>query len=160
MFEVPVPPPARFSVAGFTTMVRGELLPSTVNGIDAVEVDSGGDALSNAVACAVWLPAARAGLVKLYGALVSVLTRVPSTRNSTRLTDPLSLAVAASAIVAPFAICCPLVGLVRLTLGGELVGVVPPLQAVPLSVNAVGPLLVPLKVPLNPAVKLWPLPML
>ena len=43
MFDVPVPPLARFSVAGFTTMVRGEVEPSTVNGISAVEVDSGGD---------------------------------------------------------------------------------------------------------------------
>jgi hypothetical protein len=47
--------------------------------------------------------------------------------------------------------CWPLVGLVSATLGGVLVGgVVPPLQAVPFSVNAVGGLLVPLKVPLNP----------
>ena len=52
-------------------------------------------------------------------------------------------------------------GLVSATLGGVFAGgVVPPLQAVPFSVNAVGGLLVPLNVPLNPAVKLPPLPML
>ena len=39
-------------------------------------------------------------------------------------------------------------------------GVVPPLQAVPFSVNAVGALLVPLNVPLKPAVKLPPVAML
>ena len=47
----------------------------------------------------------------------------------------------------PLANCWPLVGLVSATLGGVLVGggVVPPLQAVPFSVNAVGGLLVPVK---------------
>ena len=69
---------------------------STVNGIIAVDVDSGGVALSKAVACAVWLPTASVVVLKLYGELVSVLTSVPSTRNSTRLTPLLSLALAAS----------------------------------------------------------------
>ena len=47
-------------------------------------------------------------------------------------------------------------------MGGVLAGGcgVPPLHAVPLSVNAVGGLLAPLNVPLNPTVKLWPLRML
>ena len=49
----------------------------------------------------------------------------------------------------------------RLTLGGVFAGgVVPPLQAVPFSVNDAGALLVPLNVPLKPAVKLAPLAML
>ena len=52
-FDVPVAPPAMFSVAGFTTMDAPVVLRSTVNGINAVAVDSGGLALSNAVACAV-----------------------------------------------------------------------------------------------------------
>ena len=85
---------------------------------------------------------------------------MPLTRNSTRLTEPLSLAVAERGIVAPVANCWPLVGLVRATDGGGLVGVVPPLQAVPFNVKTVGILLVPLNVPLNPAVKLPPLGML
>ena len=38
-------------------------------------------------------------------------------------------------------------------------GLVPPLHTVPFNVNDVGLVLVPLCVPLNPAVKLWPLPM-
>ena len=52
-FEVAVAPPAMFSVAGFTTMDGACARPDTVNGISAVAVDSGGVALSNAVACAV-----------------------------------------------------------------------------------------------------------
>ena len=52
-FEVPVAPLARLSVAGFTTMEEPMGAASTVNGISAVAVDSGGVALSNAVACAV-----------------------------------------------------------------------------------------------------------
>jgi hypothetical protein len=52
-FDVPVAPPAIFSVAGFTTMELPVVAPSTVNGINAVDVDNGGVALSNAVACAV-----------------------------------------------------------------------------------------------------------
>ena len=56
-----------------------------------------------------------------YGAVVSVLTSLPSTRNSTRLTaPPASLAVAASGTAAPAAKCAPLVGLVRLTVGAVL----------------------------------------
>jgi hypothetical protein len=83
---------------------------------------------------------------------VSVLTRLPSTRNSTRATAPPgSLAVAASGTLAPAANCWPAVGLVRLTVGAVL-PVPPPLQVVPFSANDVGMPFDPLNVPLNPAV--------
>ena len=73
----------------------------------------------------------------------------------------MSLAVADSSTAAPLLNCWPLVGPVSATLGGVFAGgVVPPLQAVPFNVKAVGELLDPLNVPLNPAVKLPPLPML
>src|ERR1044071_1292261 len=82
-------------------------------------------------------------------------------RNSTRPPPLLSLALAARLTAAPWLNCWPLVGLVRLTVGGVFAGgVLPPLQAVPFSVNAAGALLVPLNVPLKPAVKLAPLAML
>ena len=53
-FEVPVCClPAMFSVAGLTTIDAPVVGGTTVNGISAVAVDSGGETLSNAVACAV-----------------------------------------------------------------------------------------------------------
>ncbi len=59
-----------------------------VNGTAAVAVLNVGVPLSNAVAVAVWLPAARPVALKLYGEVVSLDTSAPSTRNSTRMTAP------------------------------------------------------------------------
>ena len=117
--------------------------------------------MSKAVACAVWLPAASVAVAKLYGDEVSVLTScavdAEFDAGHTRVVAGIGRERHARTLVN----CWPLVGLVRLTVGGVFCGgVVPPLQAVPFSVNAVGALLVPLNVPLKPAVKLWPLPML
>ena len=61
----------------------------------AVDALSAGLPLSKAVACTVWLPAVSPVALKAKGAVVAVLTNVPSTRNSTRTTAPPgSLAVA------------------------------------------------------------------
>ena len=62
-FAVPVPPLARLSDVGLITIVRGLVVPSTVNGMIAELDEFGGVAVSNAVACTVWLPAASAALV-------------------------------------------------------------------------------------------------
>ena len=63
-----------------------------------------GEPLSNAVAIAVWLPAARPVALKLYGEVVSLDTSVPSMRNSTRMiAPPASAAVADSVTAAPAA---------------------------------------------------------
>ena len=59
-----------------------------VNGTAAVAVLNVGLPLSNAVAVAVWLPAASPVALKLYGDVVSLDTSAPSTRNSTRMTAP------------------------------------------------------------------------
>src|SRR5882724_7656331 len=121
---------------------------------------SAGVPLSNAVACAVCGPDARPLTLKLYGTDVALLTRFPSTRNSTRLTAPPgSLALAASCTTEPLGKDAPLVGLVRLTIGGVLFWP-PPLQIVPFRVNVEGALFWPLNVPLKPTVKVAPLPML
>ena len=134
--------------------------PVTANVTELLAL-SAGEPLSYAVACAVWLPTASVeGLnVVPYGELVSVATRVPSMRNSTRFTETVSLAFAENAeLVTVFAIDCPLVGAVTETVGGVLVGGAP--HTVPFSVNEAGGLLAPLKVPLNPTVKLCPVGML
>jgi hypothetical protein len=70
-----------------------------------------------------------------------------------------SLAVADKGTAVPAANEAPLVGLVRLTVGGVFPPV-PPLQVVPLSVNEVGELLVPLNVPLKPTLNVAPLAIL
>jgi hypothetical protein len=89
---------------------------------------------------------------------VSVLTKVPSTRNSTRTIDPsASLAVAASETAAPEANDAPLAGLVKATLGAAFVPVPPPLHVVPFKVNDVGAPFAPVNVPLKPAVSVAPL---
>ena len=86
--------------AGFTRNTAPEA--PMVNGTAAVAVLNVGVPLSNAVAVAVWLPAARPVALKLYGELVSLDTSVPSTRNSTRMTAPPgSLAVADSVTAEP-----------------------------------------------------------
>ena len=106
------------------------------------------------------MPALRPVAVKLYGDEVSVLTSVPFTRNSTRCTLTLSVALAARlTLVVPAGNTWLPLGAVKLTTGAVL----PPpgpVQAVPLSVNAAGGLLVPANVPLKPTVKVPPLAML
>jgi hypothetical protein len=62
---VPLALPVMLTVAGFTWMVPPIGVVITENGIEAVEVDSGGFALSKAVACAVWLPTASVEVLKL-----------------------------------------------------------------------------------------------
>jgi hypothetical protein len=122
--------------------------PPTVNGTAGVVVVR--PALSYALAAAVWLPEATEVALYAYGEVVSLLTTVPSIRNSTRLIGPsTSLAVAASGIAAPAAKFAPLVGLVSVTVGAVLPGVVPP-QVVPLTVKEVGLGLLPLHAPLKP----------
>jgi hypothetical protein len=96
MLDVPLAPPANDSEVGFG-MIVGVDVPPTVKVTIGDAALSGGVPLSNAVACAVWFPGARPLVLKLYGAVVSLFTSAPSTRNSTRLIDPLeSLAVAVS----------------------------------------------------------------
>src|SRR5688572_21509785 len=149
-------PDAKFWLAeGEVSDTCGAVLPPppTVNVTAAVVVLSAGVPLSTAVAVTLWLPFASPVALKLYGDDVSLETSVPSTRNSTRATAPPgSLAVAASGTVAPAANAWLAVGEVSATCGAVLVGVLPTVQAVPLSVNAVGGLLVPVKVPLKPTV--------
>src|SRR5262247_3759035 len=92
-----------------------------VKGTTGDAVLNAGAPLSNAVACAVCGPEARPLTLKLYGTEVSLFTSAPSTRNSTRLTAPPgSLALAASCTVEPLGKEAPLLGLVRLTMGGVL----------------------------------------
>jgi hypothetical protein len=89
-----------------------------------------------------------------------VLTKLPSTRNSTRLTNPPgSLAAAASCTVEPDGNDWPLVGLDKLTIGGVL-PLPSSLQLTPFNVNAVGASFAPLNVPLKPTVNVAPLAML
>ena len=105
---------------------------------------------------------ARVRTAEAYGAAVSVLTSAPSTRNSTRPRRRCRWPWPRNVTSRPD---CDLLPARR---AGEADrwaacwrgGVLPPLQAVPFSVNAVGALFVPLNVPLKPAVKLPPLPML
>jgi hypothetical protein len=159
MLVVPVPPLASVRDVG-VAVIDGCVVPVMVKGTAADAALNAGFPLSNAVACAVWLPAAKPVTLKLYGDVVSEFTRLPSTRNSTRTMEPFaSLAVAARGTVAPAVNEAPLAGLVRLTVGGVLV-VPPPLHVVPLSVNEVGTPFVPLNVPLKPAVNVAPLPIL
>src|SRR6185369_8223073 len=96
-------------------------LAPIVNGTAAVAVLNVGLPLSNAVAVAVWLPAARPVAVKLYGEVVSLDTSALSTRNSTRMTEPPgSAAVADNVTAAPAANAWPLVGAVSVTVGAVL----------------------------------------
>ncbi len=135
---VALPPSATDRLPVLAVRVGVVVPPPTVNGTAAVVVDSAGLALSKARAAAVWAPLATPVALNAYGAVVSLPTTVPSTRNSTRLIGPsTSLAVAASGIAAPAANVAPLVGLVSATVGAVLVGGAPP-QLTPLTVNAVG----------------------
>src|SRR5262252_8634585 len=116
----------------------GGVLPvvPTVKVTAGVTVLNAGLPLSTAVAVTVWLPLARPVALKLYGDVVSLLTSVPSTRNSTRATAPPgSLAVAESVTAAPEAKFWLAVGEVSDTVGGVLAEL-PMLQAVPFSVKA------------------------
>lgn len=156
--DVPLVPPASDNVLGVAVM-DSVGVPWIVNGTAAVAALNDGEPLSNAVACAVWLPEARPVALKLYGELVSVATRLPSTRNSTRVTAPPgSPAVAASVTAEPEGNICPLVGLVRLMVGAVL-PVPPPVQAVPFNVKPLGAEFVVVNVPLKPMVNVAPLPM-
>ena len=131
-------------------------LPSTVNGISAVAVDSGGDGvverrgLRRVTAgreCRIGEAVGRAGvgahesavdaeLHAAHRAVVAGSGRERHRRASGESADR-SWGWSGSRWAAYWSVAC-----------------VPPLQAVPFSVNAVGALLVPLNVPLNPAVKL------
>jgi hypothetical protein len=62
---VPLALPVMLTVVGLAMMVGVVGAATTENGISAVAVDSGGFALSKAVACAVWLPTASVEVLKL-----------------------------------------------------------------------------------------------
>jgi hypothetical protein len=85
--DVPLPPDARFTDVGEAT-TDGCVVPPMLNETAVLVVLSDGEPLSYAVAVALWLPDARPVALTLYGAVLSVATRAPSTRNSTRVTAP------------------------------------------------------------------------
>ena len=62
--DVPLAPPASDNVLG-VAVIDSVGVPWIVNGTAAVAVLSDGEPLSNAVACAVWLPEARPVALKL-----------------------------------------------------------------------------------------------
>ena len=157
---VALPPSATDRLPVLAVRVGVVVPPPTVNGTAAVVVDSAGLALSNARPAAVWAPLTTPVALNTYGAVVSLPTTVPSTRNSTRLIGPsTSLAVAASGMTTPEANVAPLVGLVSATVGAVLVGGAPP-QLTPLTVNAVGFGLLPTHAPLKPIEVEAPVPRL
>jgi hypothetical protein len=115
---VPVPPLFTDNVLG-TKLITGVDVP--MENATVATVLNTGEPASNAVAVAVWLPALRPVAVKLYGDEVSVFTRVPFTRNSTRCTLTLSVAVAARlTLVVPAGKAWPAVGAVKFTTGAVL----------------------------------------
>src|SRR5262245_52166152 len=115
-------PPGIVSDAG-VALIDGVGGVPIVN-VTALFVNSAGLPLSNALASAVCVPAARPVAVPVYAAVVSVATRLPSTRNSTRATAPPgSLAVAARfTLVVPAGKAWFAVGAVIVTCGGVLLG--------------------------------------
>jgi hypothetical protein len=117
--EAPDCPPGTVIEVGVADTERvGD--PRIVNPTVATAL-SGVVALSYAVAVAVYEPAARPVAVAEYGDEVSVAISVVPTRNSTRATPVLSVAVAASAtLVVPAGNCCAGVGELNATVGGVL----------------------------------------
>src|SRR5689334_18534741 len=111
-------------LVGAVSDTVGAVLPveAIVNATAVDTVLSAGLPLSTAVAVTEWLPAVRPVAVNAYGEVVSVFTRVPSRRNSTRATAPPgSAAVAARfTLVVPAANDWPAVGAVTDTVGAVL----------------------------------------
>jgi len=92
-------------------------------------------ALSVALAVSVYVPAARFAMLTLYGAVVSVPTRLLPLKKSTFATVPsLSAAVAFTVTLAGAVKVAPLAGLVMLTVGGTFGG---PLTVIVTAVEVV-----------------------